>query len=627
MEALRDGRIDMVFHASQNPYIAEQDKLSLSNTAWTFTTAAIATQGSFNEDGENTVAMANDNLTLEWYISYNYPQWTILKYDTEEDALKAVREGEADCLVVRSGRVADFVKDNKLRATFLTKPDDISFAVQRGNTTLLTILNKTLKPMPDAMLTGALSSYDAASRKVTVADFVKDNLPVVAGTAIAVFALIIAITLVFLRRATQAATQAQKLNRKLQESQRATQTALSRAESANAAKTTFLSNVSHDIRTPMNAIVGITTLMEHDKDDPQKLERYIGKVQSSSKHLLSLINDVLDMSRIESGEIELNQDTVSIVEQVQQVDGIIRQQVDERDQTLRTDIQGVTHEFVVTDGLRLRQALLNLLSNAVKYTPAGGRIDFTLAELPCESPGRASYRIVVEDTGCGMTPEFLEHIYEPFTRAENSTTNKVQGTGLGMAITKNIVDMMGGTIDIQSEPGRGSRFEVRLALPIDENADRTVAGDAGNAAPTGSALRGKRFLCAEDNELNAEILKAILEMEGADCTIYPNGSELVKAFASVSPGAYDAILMDMQMPVMDGIEAAKAIRNGENPLGRTIPIIAMTANAFAEDVRRCLDAGMDAHIAKPLDVGLLERTLKNLTGQKPAEGDDAEGDS
>ena len=627
MEALRDGRIDMVFHASQNPYIAEQDKLSLSNTAWTFTTAAIATQGSFNEDGENTVAMANDNLTLEWYISYNYPQWTILKYDTEEDALKAVREGEADCLVVRSGRVTDFMQDNKLRATFLTKPDDISFAVQRGNTTLLTILNKTLKPMPDAMLTGALSSYDAASRKVTVADFVKDNLPVVAGTAIAVFALIIAITLVFLRRATQAATQAQRLNRKLQESQRATQTALSRAESANAAKTTFLSNVSHDIRTPMNAIVGITTLMEHDKDDPQKLERYIGKVQSSSKHLLSLINDVLDMSRIESGEIELNQDTVSIVEQVQQVDGIIRQQVDERDQTLRTDIQGVTHEFVVTDGLRLRQALLNLLSNAVKYTPAGGRIDFTLAELPCESPGRASYRIVVEDTGCGMTPEFLEHIYEPFTRAENSTTNKVQGTGLGMAITKNIVDMMGGTIDIQSEPGRGSRFEVRLALPIDENADRTVAGDAGNAAPTGSALRGKRFLCAEDNELNAEILKAILEMEGADCTIYPNGSELVKAFASISPGAYDAILMDMQMPVMDGIEAAKAIRNGENPLGRTIPIIAMTANAFAEDVRRCLDAGMDAHIAKPLDVSLLERTLKNLTGQKPAEGDNAEGDS
>ncbi len=627
MEALRDGRIDMVFHASQNPYIAEQDKLSLSNTAWTFTTAAIATQGSFNEDGENTVAMAKDNLTLEWYISYNYPQWTILKYDTEEDALKAVREGEADCLVVRSGRVTDFMQDNKLRATFLTKPDDISFAVQRGNTTLLTILNKTLKPMPDAMLTGALSSYDAASRKVTVTDFVKDNLPMVAGTAIAVFALIIAITLVFLRRATQAATQAQKLNRKLQESQRATQMALSRAESANAAKTTFLSNVSHDIRTPMNAIVGITTLMEHDKDDPQKLERYIGKVQSSSKHLLSLINDVLDMSRIESGEIELNQDTVSIVEQVQQVDGIIRQQVDERDQTLRTDIQGVTHEFVVTDGLRLRQALLNLLSNAVKYTPVGGRIDFTLAELPCESPGRASYRIVVEDTGCGMTPEFLEHIYEPFTRAENSTTNKVQGTGLGMAITKNIVDMMGGTIDIQSEPGRGSRFEVRLALPIDENADRTVAGDAGNAAPTGSALRGKRFLCAEDNELNAEILKAILEMEGADCTIYPNGSELVKAFASVSPGAYDAILMDMQMPVMDGIEAAKAIRNGENPLGRTIPIIAMTANAFAEDVRRCLDAGMDAHIAKPLDVGLLERTLKNLTGQKPAEGDNAEGDS
>ena len=502
------------------------------------------------------------------------------------------------------------------------------------------------------------------------------------------------------------------------------------AEKATKAKSEFLSNMSHDIRTPMNAIVGITDLMAHEADTSDKMHTYIEKVRMSSRHLLSLINDILDMSKIESSEVALNQDSISLAEQIGQVDSIIRSQTNERGQTFCIRVHTIAHEYLIGDGVRLRQIFINLLSNAVKYTPYGGKIDFDFAELPCDVPDHATYRITVEDNGYGMTPEFVRHIFEPFTRAENSMTNKVQGTGLGMAITKNIVDLMGGTITVQSEVNKGSRFEVTLTFPIDDNADmRTDLGAAvlisddevlrGNIAAAmrevnvrfravstkeeaaklmetqkidivlvgghltdtglaervafirraakgpiliffvdyvqpeeiegvvaacgidgliprpfflsnllrsieriknagaleeerGSALKGKHFLCAEDNGLNAEILEAILDMNGAKCTIYPNGEKLVNAFATVQPGDYDAILMDVQMPVMNGLEATRAIRGGENPLGRTIPIIAMTANAFTEDIQQCLDAGMDAHVSKPLDVAVLERTLRGV---------------
>ena len=509
--------------------------------------------------------------------------------------------------------------------------------------------------------------------------------------------------------------------------------------SADKAKSEFLSNMSHDIRTPMNAIVGITDLMAHEGDTSDKMHTYIEKVLMSSRHLLSLVNDVLDMSKIESSEVALNQDSISLAEQVGQVDSIIRSQTNERGQSFRIRVHEVAHEYLIGDGVRLRQIFLNLLSNAVKYTPYGGYVRFDLTELPCDKPGHATFRITVEDNGYGMTPEFVAHIFEPFTRAENSMTNKVQGTGLGMAITKNIVDLMGGTIEIESQPGKGSRFDVVLTFPIDhgvENSfgDRKVmlvsdddvlcrnvgtslgaanvpftlaategearrqlarhpadvillngylhdahladtvkalresardavllfccdyaqpeqvheilaksgvdgliarpfflsnliravdgAKDSDMALPqkSGSVLRGKRFLCAEDNLLNAEILEAILDMHGAACTIYPNGQKLVEAFQSVNPGEYDAILMDVQMPVMNGLEATRAIRAGENPLGQTIPILAMTANAFTEDIQVCLDAGMDAHVSKPLEISVLERTLLSVTGGNIAGG-------
>ena len=523
----------------------------------------------------------------------------------------------------------------------------------------------------------------------------------------------------------------EKMNADLEEAVETAERAEQAAKEANKAKSEFLANMSHDIRTPMNAIVGITKLMEHEQNDPEKLEIYIHKVQNSSKHLLSLINDVLDMSKIESNQVALNREPVSLAEQVGQVDSIIRPQVEEREQNLNVRVHEIVHEYLLGDAVRLRQIMINLLSNAVKYTPNGGSISFDLAELPSSDEKHAVIGITVTDTGYGMTPEFVSHIFEPFTRAENSVTNRVQGTGLGMAITKNIVDLMGGTISVQSEPDKGSCFHVTLPLLIDPNAEPAVSAgsvlliaseealianvgasfresniqfavattkeeteqllqerkvdtvllsghlkdshlpeivqllhrDAKDAVlvfcvdyakqesvadimehsgadglisrpfffsnfarvvnqvrndveakeiKEGAMLKGMRFLCAEDNALNAEILEALLDMNGASCVIYPDGQQLVEAFTDVKPGDYDAILMDVQMPKMNGLDATRAVRHSDNPLGREIPIIAMTANAFSSDVQECLNAGMDAHVPKPLDIATLERTLHEL---------------
>ena len=514
-----------------------------------------------------------------------------------------------------------------------------------------------------------------------------------------------------------------------------------KAKEANHAKSEFLSNMSHDIRTPMNAIVGMTKLIEHEKNDPDKLDIYLDKIQVSSRHLLSLINDVLDMSKIESGDVSLNTNSVSLSDEVTQIENIIRPQAEERGHNFVIRVHGLVHEYVVCDAVRLRQVIINLLSNAVKYTHNGGSVNFDIEELPCNEPDSAKLKFTVADNGYGMTAEFVKHIFEPFTRAEDSTTNKVQGTGLGMAITKSIVDMMGGTIDIQSRLNKGSTFAVTVTFPIDYSAEPQVdvssvllvsdddvltcnmqaafsernvrfnnaqnildaaaviekqdidvvmlngylheptladtvkmlretskndmliyccdyakpeqeisalrktgadgllprpfffskfvqavnakLGDADlSEAENTSILSGMNFLCAEDNELNAEILSALLDIAGAKCKIYPNGEELVKAFESVKPGDYDAILMDVQMPVMNGFAATKAIRSSKNPLGKDILIIAMTANAFNSDIQDCLDAGMNAHIAKPLEVPVLEKVIKSFVTPPPPPPED-----
>ena len=519
------------------------------------------------------------------------------------------------------------------------------------------------------------------------------------------------------------------------------QQALEKAEEATRAKSQFLSNMSHDIRTPMNAIFGITKLMEHDKADTEKMDVHIQKLQASSRYLLSLINDVLDMSKIESSEVVLNREEINIAEQIAQLDSVIRPQLDAKKQNFHICVHEISHENLMGDGVRLRQVLLNLLSNAVKYTPNEGTIAFDLAEKYSGEEDRSVFVFTVTDNGCGISKKFMEHIFEPFTREEASTTNRVQGTGLGMAITKNIVDLMGGTISVQSELGKGSCFTVTVPMTLAEDAvpyvpaeqilllsqdevliqnetaafrgtdiqlyvaDSTekaeealeqneidavlLAGHFDQSQLTDivnrlrakddaaelvfcvdydqkdsvramlrecgiskfitrpifltnlaavlsqseentaaqnpqeeKTLEGMKFLCAEDNALNAELLEALLEIEGATCTILSDGKQMVERFETVKPGEFDAILMDVQMPVMNGLDAARAIRNGSNPLGKTIPIIAMTANAFSSDVQDCLDAGMDAHLSKPMDITILKRTIASLTGKCLRGGDE-----
>lgn len=394
------------------------------------------------------------------------------------------------------------------------------------------------------------------------------------------------------------------------------QTALDAAEKAGRAKTDFLSNMSHDIRTPMNAVVGITTLMKHELDQPKKLAEHLDILESSSQLLLSIINDILDMSRIESGETTLNIERVNLTQQMGQLCDIAQQQAAQHGQafTVQTRVQ---HEHVLTDPSCLNQVLVNILSNAVKYTPSGGHIQMKVEELS-HSERYAKYRFMVQDDGIGMSEAYQKVLFDPFTREERSGTNRVQGTGLGLAIAKSVVDLLGGTINVKSAPGKGTRFEIVLEFPID--VDASAAHEApmlSDDAEATSPLCGMNFLCAEDNAINAEILKMLLETKGATCTIYSNGQEIVDAFANVKPGDYDMILMDVQMPVMDGLEATRRIRGGDNPLGTTIPILAMTANAFLEDMQKSKEAGMDEHLSKPVDLATLEKVVKRFRVTPP----------
>ena len=615
LQALQDGKIDMIFHVSQNPYAGEQNDFIFSNTVFSSNMAAVTQKDYFDENAVNTVATEKGNLLLKWYVGYNYPQWKVKEYATGAELEAAVRRGEADCFIVKSGQLSKNMESNGLHSVFLTRAGNTSFAVSRGNVLLLSILNKTLKTMPPSMLAGALSMYDNRLKKVTAMDFVKDNLIAVATVFMSIVLVIFLIILGLLQKSRRAeakaklaASEASELNVRLQESQEELEAALLRAQAANAAKTTFLSNVSHDIRTPMNAIVGLTQLMGDALQVPERLHDYLDKLNASSHHLLNLINDILDMSKIESGKTTINVVPFSLSEQLTQLESVMRPQARARKQELTVTTHNLQHEYVLGDATKLQQVLQNLLSNAVKYTDEGGRIALDIAEMP-RSGHYARYKFSVTDNGMGMSKEFQKHVYEPFARAESSLTNKVQGTGLGMAITKSIVDMMGGSILLTSELGQGTCFEVMLEFKVNEETESDVEKQQEQDK---FSLQGMRFLCAEDNKLNAEILAAILQMKGASSCICHNGEEIVERFKTVQPDEFDAILMDIQMPSMSGYEATSAIRNGANPLGRTIPIIAMTANAFAEDVQKSYDAGMNAHLSKPVDIAVLEQTLRRF---------------
>ena len=402
------------------------------------------------------------------------------------------------------------------------------------------------------------------------------------------------------------------VNQKLKKAKNVTTEALQTAENANKAKTDFLSNMSHDIRTPMNAIIGITSLIRHDAGNKAKVIEYADKIDSSSQHLLGIINDVLDMSKIEAGKTVFKYSDFSILDLVQELDTIFHTQIYEKQQTLTIIKENIQHEWVNGDQVHLMQIFSNLLSNAVKYTQEGGKIQFFVEECETKSSVYAKYRFLVSDNGMGMSADFKDTIFDAFTRAESSLTNKIQGTGLGMAITKNLVEAMGGTIDVESELGQGSCFEVLLDLKIAEDRTVALAAQEETDEQDGNILQGMKFLCAEDNELNAEILTELLKIEGAECTICENGEEILKAFEQSVPGDYDMILMDVQMPVMNGYEATKAIRRSSHELAKKIPIIAMTANAFSEDIQHSLAAGMNAHISKPVEMKVLEKTIRSI---------------
>ena len=745
LDALKSGEIDMIFHCDQNPNLAEEYHFACTNTTWTSNLMAVTNKQHFNENNVNRIAVPQNKLSLKKYLAFYYPQWEIVDCDTQEDAARLVKDGQADCFVTGISSENKYSKKYSFYSVPLVNPVRSCFAVNSGNRSLLSILNKTIKAMPVNMLAGALAMYKSSARKVTLSDFIKDNffkVMLISSIAVAVVLLTILMLLQKARKAEAAARKAasdtQELNAKLQ-------VAVEKAESANRAKSTFLSNMSHDIRTPMNAIIGFTTLALSNIDDTDRVKDYLGKTLASSNHLLSLINDVLDMSRIESGKIHLEEVEVNLSDVLHDLKTIVSGQIYAKQLELYMDAMDVTDEDVYCDKTRLNQILLNLLSNAIKFTPAGGTVSVRVRQLAGKVRGCGQYEFRIKDNGIGMSQEFAQKIFEPFERERTSTVSGIQGTGLGMAITKNIVDMMGGTIEVQTAQGKGTEFTVCVpmraqteqrpvekiteleglkALVVDDDfntcdsvtkmlvkvgmrAEWTLSGkeavlrarqalemsdvyhayiidwrlpdmngievtrqirslhddtpiiiltaydwsdievEAKAAGVTAfcakpmfmsdlretlmSALgqkpadavqrllpeknadfKGKHILLVEDNELNREIAQEILREYGFLVDSAENGAVAVEKVSTAAPGSYDLLLMDVQMPIMDGYTATRKIRALDDPARAKLPILAMTANAFDEDRRNALESGMNGFLSKPIVIDDLVQELHKI---------------
>ena len=745
LDALKSGEIDMIFHCDQNPNLAEEYHFACTNTTWTSNLMAVTNKQHFNENNVNRIAVPQNKLSLKKYLAFYYPQWEIVDCDTQEDAARLVKDGQADCFVTGISSENKYSKKYSFYSVPLVNPVRSCFAVNSGNRSLLSILNKTIKAMPVNMLAGALAMYKSSARKVTLSDFIKDNffkVMLISSIAVAVVLLTILMLLQKARKAEAAARKAasdtQELNAKLQ-------VAVEKAESANRAKSTFLSNMSHDIRTPMNAIIGFTTLALSNIDDTDRVKDYLGKTLASSNHLLSLINDVLDMSRIESGKIHLEEVEVNLSDVLHDLKTIVSGQIYAKQLELYMDVMDVTDEDVYCDKTRLNQILLNLLSNAIKFTPAGGTVSVRVRQLAGKVRGCGQYEFRIKDNGIGMSQEFAQKIFEPFERERTSTVSRIQGTGLGMAITKNIVDMMGGTIEVQTAQGKGTEFTVCVpmraqteqrpvekiteleglkALVVDDDfntcdsvtkmlvkvgmrAEWTLSGkeavlrarqalemsdvyhayiidwrlpdmngievtrqirslhddtpiiiltaydwsdievEAKAAGVTAfcakpmfmsdlretlmSALgqksadavqgllpeknadfKGKHILLVEDNELNREIAQEILREYGFLVDSAENGAVAVEKVSTAAPGSYDLVLMDVQMPIMDGYTATRKIRALDDPARAKLPILAMTANAFDEDRRNALESGMNGFLSKPIVIDDLMQELHKI---------------
>ena len=610
LQALQEREIDMIFYVGRNPYFAEKNGYALTNTAWTYSLMAVTDEEKFDENKVYTVAVPREKYALKQHIAFSYPQWKLVDCDSLDDAADMVIHEKADCFLIGASQALIYDNNRDFKSIPLTKTMEACFAVRGGEGTLLSILNKTLKAMPSDMLTSALAIYDSTADKVTFYDFVKDNMLAFLVT-IGLFALsIIGIILLLLRKARKAeavaklaASDTQKLNDKLE-------IALKKAEDASLAKTRFLNNMSHDIRTPMNVILGYAQLMENElngKDIPETLE-HLEKLQQSGNLLLSIINNVLDMARIESGRMELDENYGRIEDIQQSLVELFEDEAKRKNITYNFRMN-VEHGHILTDITKIKEILVNILSNAIKYTPDGGSVIVNVDELPCDEPGYMIVRTRVSDTGIGMSEEYLTKIFEAFTREQNTTKSKIAGTGLGMSIVKKYVDLLGGTIEVESELGKGSTFTVTLKHKI---ADESyyVKKYAENPGTGSEILEGRKILLAEDNDLNAEIAEAILERAGLNIERVEDGIQCVNRITEMPAGTYDVILMDIQMPNMNGYKATQAIRHLSDKDKACIPIIAMTANAFEEDKRDAIAAGMNGHIAKPIQV---EKLLSILT--------------
>ena len=616
LQALQDHEIDMIYYVGRNPDFAEKHGFTLTNAAWTYSLMAVTDEQHFNENEVYTVAVPGKNEALKQHIVFSYPQWRLVSYDSLSDAADMLMNEKADCFLLGTSKALKYDNRRDFKSIPLTKTMEACFAVRNGEGTLLTILNKTLKTMPSDMLMSALAIYDSRADKVTFSDFIKDNLPVVFLTSGIFTFSIIGVVLVLLRKARKAEASAklaaddtQKLNDRLE-------TALKKAEAASLAKTRFLNNMSHDIRTPMNVILGYAQLMEEElkeKDLPETKE-HLEKLQQSGKLLLSIINNVLDMARIESGKMEIDESYSRIEDLRQSVFTVFDAEARKKKIAFRYSVN-VEHEHVLTDVTKVKEIFVNILSNAMKYTPSGGSVTVSLEELPCDEPGYMIVRTRVSDTGIGMSQDYLTRIFEAFTREKNTTRSKIAGTGLGMSIVKRYVDLLGGTIQVESELGKGSTFTVALKLKIaDENyyENRQIE----NPETGTEILEGRNILIAEDNDLNAEIAEAVLKRAGMKTERVVNDIQCVNMIIKMPAGTYDMILMDIQMPEMDGYEAARAIRQLPDREKACIPIIAMTANAFEEDKKDAMAAGMNGHMAKPIQVEQLLSMLAEMMCKK-----------
>ena len=615
IQALQNREIDMIFYAGRNPYFAEQNGYALTNTAWTYSLMAVTDEEKFDENKVHTVAVPKEKYALKQHIAFSYPEWKLVDCDSLDNAADMVIQEKADCFLMGASQALIYDNSQNFKSVPLTKTMEACFTVREGEGSLLSILNKTIKAMPSDMLTSALAIYDSTADKVTFSDFIKDNLLVFLATVGFLALSIIGIILVLLRKARKAeavaklaAKDTKKLNDKLE-------IALKKAEDASLAKTRFLNNMSHDIRTPMNAILGYAQLMEEElkeKDLPETSD-HLEKLQQSGNLLLSIINNVLDMARIESGKMEIDENYGRIEDIRQTLFEIFGDEAKKKNIALHYTIN-VEHEHILTDTTKVKEIFVNILSNAIKYTLSGGSVMINIDELVCDEPGYMMVRTRVSDTGIGMSQDYLTKIFDAFTRERNTTKSKITGSGLGMSIVKRYVDLLGGTIDVESEPGKGSTFTVTLKHRIADESYYVKKHDEG-AGTASKILEGRNILLAEDNDLNAEIAEAILERAGLKTERVEDGIQCVNKITKMPVGTYDMILMDIQMPRMDGYKATQAIRHLPDKDKACIPIVAMTANAFEEDKRDAVAAGMNGHIAKPIQIDKLLSMLAEVLRQ------------